>query len=106
MGEWSNRYGSQATERKVYAGKAVKYWQQAGVAEFLIQAAEIRRGEKLLVTGPTTGAVYVEAVDPWVDGKQCETVCKGQHLTFKINEKVRENDKLYVMRKEVPGQDD
>jgi putative protease len=106
MGEWSNRYGSQATERKVYAGKAVKYWQQACVAEFLIQAAEIRRGEKLLVTGPTTGAVYVEAVDPWVDGKQCETVCKGQHLTFKINEKVRENDKLYVMRKEVPGQDD
>lgn len=98
MGEWSNRYGSQATERKVFIGKAIKYFGKAGVAEFLIQAGEIAKGEKLLITGPTTGAVFVTMDEPWVDEKQVDVVRKGEHVTFKIAERVRENDKLYVLR--------
>ena len=75
MGEWSNRYGSQATERKIYAGKGCKYFAKAGVAEFLIQAAEIRAGDRILITGPTTGAVYSELKNPCVDGKPVTQVC-------------------------------
>ena len=98
MGEWSNRYGSQATERKVFAGKVIKYFSNAGVAELLVQATEILSGEKLLITGPTTGAVYVDMTEPWVDGKQVTKASKGDHVTVKVAEKVRENDKLYVVR--------
>lgn len=98
MGEWSNRYGSQATERKVFAGKVIKYFSNAGVAELLVQATEILSGEKLLITGPTTGAVYVAMTEPWVDGKQVTKASKGDHVTVKVAEKVRENDKLYVVR--------
>lgn len=98
LGEWSNRYGSQATERKVYVGKGIKHFGKAGVAEFLVQAESIKKGEKMLVTGPTTGAFYVTMEEPWVDEKPVEEVFKGQHVTFKVPEKVRENDKLYVIR--------
>ncbi len=101
MGEWSKRYGSQATERKIYAGKAIKYFAKPSVAEFLIQASELKRGAKVLITGPTTGAMYAELEEPWVDGKVVETVLKGDHVTFKVPAKVRENDKLYLIEKSV-----
>ena len=60
LGEWSNIYGSQATERKVYIGKAIKHFSKLGVGEFDIESGEINAGEKILITGPTTGAVYLE----------------------------------------------
>ena len=98
MGEWSNRYGSQATERKIYAGKGIKYFSKAQVAEFLVQAAELNAGDKLLITGPTTGAVYATLDNPYVNEKPVERVLKGEHVTFKLKEKIRENDKLYILK--------
>ena len=98
MGEWSNRYGSQATERKIYAAKGIKYFSKAQVAEFLVQAAELNAGDKLLITGPTTGAVYATLDNPYVDEKPVERVLKGEHVTFKLKEKIRENDKLYILK--------
>lgn len=98
MGEWSDRYGSQATERKVYAGKGIKYFSKAGVAEFLIQASELEAGDRLLITGPTTGALYATLENPYVDEKPVQKVLKGQHVTFKLKDKIRENDKLYVIK--------
>ena len=53
LGEWSRNYGSEATERKVYVGKGIKYFSNIGVAEFLVEAAEMKVGDKLLITGPT-----------------------------------------------------
>lgn len=51
LGEWSKNYGSEATERKVYAGRGIKYFSNIGVAEFLIEASEIKVGDKLLIIG-------------------------------------------------------
>ncbi|MGN1228955.1 MAG: peptidase U32 family protein, partial [Prevotella sp.] len=61
LGEWNKNYGSNATERKVYIGKGVKYFSKLGVAEFTVEAADFKLGDKLLVTGPTTGVMYLEA---------------------------------------------
>lgn len=77
LGEWSRNYGSEATERKVYAGKGIKYFSNIGVAEFLIEATEIKVGDKLLITGPTTGAVYVNLEEARVDLKPVDVVKKG-----------------------------
>ena len=57
MGEWNKHYGSVATERKVYVGRGVKYFSRLGVAEFTCEASEFSVGDKMLITGPTTGAV-------------------------------------------------
>lgn len=97
LGEWSKNYGSEATERKVYVGKAIKHFSNIGVAEFLIEAGEIKVGEKLLITGPTTGALFLNLEDPRVDLKPVEIVRKGEHVSFKVPEKIRPSDKLYKL---------
>ena len=98
LGEWTRHYGSNATERKVYAGKAIRYFSNIGVAEFLIEAAELHVGDKLLITGHTTGAMYVTLDEARVDLKPVDTVKKGVHVSFKVPDRIRPNDKLYIMQ--------
>ena len=97
LGEWSKNYGSEATERKVYVGKGIKFFSNIGVAEFLVEAAEMKVGDKLLITGPTTGAVFFTLDEARVDLKPVDVVKKGQHVSFKVPEKVRPSDKLYKL---------
>ena len=103
VGELTEDYGSRATEKKFYTGKCLKYYSKLGVAEFLVQAQNFKLGEKLLITGPTTGAVYVTPEKILVDEVEVSDIQKGMDITFKVPEKVRENDKLYVVR---PTQED
>ena len=97
LGEWSRHYGSAATEKKVYAGKGIKYFSNLGVAEFLIEASEIKVGDKLLITGPTTGAVFLDLEEARVDLKPVSVVHKGEHVSIKVPEKIRPSDKLYKL---------
>jgi putative protease len=99
LGEWSRNYGSEATERKQYVGKGIKYFSNIGVAEFLIEAAEIEVGDKLLVTGPTTGAMFLTLEEARVDLKPVDRVKKGVHVSFKVPGRIRPSDKLYKMVK-------
>lgn len=102
LGEWSDKYGSQATERKVYIGKGIKYFSKLGVGEFLIEAGEMQVGDKLLITGPTTGAVYLTLDEARVDLGAVERVPKGSYVSFKVPVKVRPNDKLYKVVSTAP----
>ena len=98
LGEWTRHYGSNATERKVYAGKGIRYFSNIGVAEFLVEAAELHVGDKLLITGHTTGAMYVTLDEARVNLKPVDTVKKGAHVSFKVPARIRPNDKLYIMQ--------
>ena len=98
LGEWTRHYGSNATERKIYAGKGIRYFSNIGVAEFLVEAAELHVGDKLLITGHTTGAMYVNLDEARVNLKPVDTVKKGAHVSFKVPDRIRPNDKLYIMR--------
>ena len=98
LGEWTRHYGSNATERKVYAGKGIRYYSNIGVAEFLIEAAELHVGDKLLITGHTTGAMYLTLDEARVNLKPVDIVKKGAHVTFKVPDRIRPNDKLYIIR--------
>lgn len=99
LGEWCEVYGSKATERKEYVGKCVKYFSNIGVAEFLIENIDLNVGDKVLVTGTTTGALIQKVEEIRFDLKPVETATRGQHVSFKVNEKVRPNDKLYKLIK-------
>lgn len=96
LGEWTKNYGSAATQRKIYVGKGIKYFNNIGVAEFLVEAADVSVGDKLLITGPTTGAVFMTLDEARVDLKPVDTVHKGEHFSMKM-EKMRPNDKLYKL---------
>ncbi|HHV84823.1 MAG TPA: U32 family peptidase [Petrimonas sp.] len=99
LGEWTHRYGSGATKRKVYVGKAIKHFGNIGVAEFLVEAQSVKTGDELLITGPTTGAVFLTAEDIRVDLKRVDEAVKGSHFSIKTPEKIRPNDQLYKMVK-------
>lgn len=99
LGEWTKNYGSAATEKKVYVGKAIKYFSNLEVGEFQIEAAEMSVGDKLLITGPTTGALFMTLEEVRYDLKTVQTVVKGQRVSFKVPEKIRPSDKLYKLVK-------
>ncbi len=101
LGEWNDHYGSCATERKVYVGKGLKYFSKLGVAEFSCEACEFSVGDKMLVTGPTTGALYVTVEEIHDDTHAVTTAQKGTRVSFKVPEKVRPSDKLFkIVRSE------
>lgn len=95
LGEWSDNPGSSATQKKVYVGKGVHFFQKAGIGEFKIEAYDIKQGDKILITGPSTGAQEMVIEEMYVNEKIAEKATKGDSCTFKLPFRVRLSDKLY-----------
>ncbi len=102
MGEWNKTYGSNATERKVYVGKATKYYSKLSVGEFAVEATTFKLGDKLLVTGPTTGVMYLTATEIHDnDGNPVDEAPQGERIAIPVTGKVRPSDKLFKLTSEV-----
>ena len=99
MGEWNDHYGSLATERKVLVGKVTKYYSRLGVAEVAVQANTFKLGDKLLITGNATGAMYLTADEIRYDLKPVEQAEQGWLVSIPVPGKVRENDKFFKIEK-------
>ncbi|MDE5972338.1 MAG: U32 family peptidase [Muribaculaceae bacterium] len=102
LGEWSSKYGSSATRVKRYAAKCTRYFSRLGVGEFLMEAGELKLGDEVVITGPTTGALIVTADSIHTDNGPAESVGKGILFSIKVPEKVRLSDKLYIWEKTEP----
>ena len=99
LGEWNEEYGSSATERKVYVGKGMKYFSKLGVAEFAVEACEFKPGDNLLITGPTTGVIYVTPTEIHGDNGPVPIAQKGTRVSIAVPEKVRPSDKLFKLER-------
>ena len=99
MGEWSGTYGSRATKEKSYIGKVKNYYNNALVGLFHLETGEIKIGDEILITGPTTGVVQTKVKEIFIDEKKVTIAKKGDLITIPIEEKIRPNDKLFVMTK-------
>ena len=97
LGEWNKNYGSNATERKTYVGRGVKYFSKLGVAEFTCEAHEFSVGDRLLVTGPTTGVIYLTADEIRLELTPVQTAPKGTHVSIPVPAKIRPSDKLFLL---------
>lgn len=97
LGEWSSKYGSGATKKKVYIAKGIKYFNGINVAEFEMESDALKVGDEILITGPTTGAVMQTIDEIRVDLESVKETIKGQRFSFKVKEKVRPSDRLYKM---------
>ena len=96
LGEWNTNYGNNATEQKVYVGRATKYYSRIGVGEFSVEATTFKVGDKLLVTGPTTGVMYLTATEIHdQDGHPVTEAPQGQLCAIPVTDKVRPSDKLF-----------
>lgn len=100
LGEWSDGPGSQASQRKVYVGKGMHFFPKTNIAEFKIEAFEIKIGDKLLITGPTTGVKEFELEDMMVNDERIQVAKKGDSCTFRTDFRVRLSDKLYKIVQE------
>lgn len=95
MGEWSKENGSSATTKKIYLGKGLKYFPKAQVGEFKMESHSIKKGDRILVMGPTTGVVETFIEELRVNDVVKEEAVKGEVVNFKIESLVRPSDKLY-----------
>lgn len=99
LGEWSSKYGSSATRTKVYAAKAIRHFPKIGIGEFQMEAGELKVGDEVVVTGPTTGALIFNVEELRLDLKPVEMVKKGDRFSLPVPAKVRPSDRLYLWRK-------
>ena len=95
LGEWNTNYGSSATKRKIYIGKITNYFNRLNVAEIKLENGDLSKGDTILVTGPTTGAIYYEADEIRVDLKVTEKALKGELCSIKTTDQLRRSDKVY-----------
>ncbi len=97
LGEWAQRHGSEAAERKVYCAKAVRYFSKIGVGEFRVEARELHVGDRILVTGSTTGALRSEVTELRYDERPVDTARQGWNVSLPLPAKVRRGDRLFVI---------
>ena len=97
LGEWNKHYGSVATERKVLVGKVIKYFSRLNVAEVAVEATTFSVGDKLLITGPTTGVMYLDTTEIRYDLKPVATAQQGWRVSIPVSGKVRPSDKLFKL---------
>lgn len=95
LGEWSDQSGSHAVQKKVYVGKGKHYFRKTGIAEFSLEAYSVKKGDKILITGPTTGVQELWIEDMMVNDQKKDEATKGDSLTLKIPFRIRLSDKLY-----------
>lgn len=95
LGEWSKGPGSHATQKKVYIGKGVHFFPKSNIGEFKLEAFDLRMGDTVLITGPTTGAKEFQIDEMYVNDQKGEIAHKGDSVTLPLAFRIRPNDKLY-----------
>ena len=100
LGEWNKSYGSNATERKQLVGSVTKYFSRIGVAEVSVDATTFQVGDRLFISGPTTGALWVDVAEIHDNDGHPTTIAQQHQLAaIPVPEKVRPNDKLFKIIK-------
>ena len=100
LGEWSERYGSQATENKVYLGPVKNWFGRIGVAEVQLQTAEtLKVGDEVMVTGETTGVYRATVEELRTDRDPVPEVHQGDCFSIKASETLHRGDKVYRVDK-------
>ena len=95
MGEWTGIHGSKSTKRKIYLGKAKKYFTKIQIAEFDLEAQQLKEGDNILIIGRTTGIIETVVGEMRINDKKVKDVRKGDNFSMKLDSTVRPSDKLY-----------
>jgi len=95
LGEWSKGSGSHATQKKVYIGKGLHFFPKANIGEFKLEAFDLKIGDQILITGPTTGAKELTVKEMYVNDEKGEVAKRGDNITLPLEFRIRPSDKLY-----------
>jgi putative protease len=96
LGEWTENYGNQATQRKLYVGKVTNYFKKIGVAEIKIETHSLAMDDEIKIIGPTTGVYESKITEIRLDdGIPVKKAVKGDVCSIKTEEVLRRGDKVY-----------
>ena len=95
LGEWNTRYGSSAAMKKIYIGKVTNYFTRLKVAEIKVESGDLKKGDIILIIGPTTGVIEHTVSEIRVDLKETEKAVKGVLCSVRIPDYLRRSDKIY-----------
>ncbi|MDR0970462.1 MAG: U32 family peptidase [Lentimicrobiaceae bacterium] len=94
-GEWTEKYGSQATKKKVYIGLVTNFFSRLNVAEIKIESHDLNIGDEIIISGPTTGVYESFVEEIRVDLNPVQQAVKGENCSIPVKELVRRGDKVY-----------
>lgn len=95
LGEWSQNYGSMATQRKIYVGKGLNYFSNLKVAEFKLETGPLKVGDEVYITGPTTGLIKTIVEEIHLEKESVTEAPKGSYISIPLDTKIRRSDKLF-----------
>lgn len=100
LGEWSDVYGNKATKKKIYVGKVTNFFSNLSVAEVLIETGELKRGDDILIIGPSTGVLEHRVDEIRTNLESVERAVKGEYCSLPVPQgtKLRRSDKIYLWR--------
>ena len=95
MGEWTQRYGSQATKTKIFVGTVTNFFGKINVAEIRMETQDLKVGDDIMIIGPTTGVYEDKVSEIRVDLKPVESTEKGELCSIPVKDVIRRGDKVY-----------
>lgn len=95
MGEWSDEYGSKATKKKIFIGQGIKYFDKIGIGEFRVESSQLKAGDDIMISGPTSGIIYSKIEEFRIADEPALKAVKGDIISFPVAVKIRPSDKLY-----------
>lgn len=93
---WSNAYGTKATHQKILRGHVTHYYTKLGVAE-VRAIGDFKVGDEYVIIGDTSGVVEGHAPSLRLDDGEVEAVKSGDVFAIKVDQRVRRNDKFFLM---------
>lgn len=99
---WSGCSNSLALEQRRHLGRVVRWYPKAKVAEIRLEAEPLSPGDRIEITGCTTGIVRVDVQEVRCDDAQgitrtVPTAPKGAVAMVAVDTKLRHGDKVYLV---------
>ncbi len=94
-GEWTQRYGSQATKTKIFVGTVTNFFGKINVAEIRMETQDLKVDDDIMIIGPTTGVYEDKVSEIRVDLKPVESTEKGELCSIPVKDVIRRGDKVY-----------
>jgi UPF0176 protein len=81
--------------KKVLVARGEHYFVKANIALFIMENYELKLGDKILISGPTTGNQELVIDKMFVNGTENTTAKAGDKVSFILPFRIRLSDKLF-----------
>jgi U32 family peptidase len=96
---WAKFYGNISKEKKKALGIVTNFYPKLKVVAIKIEQNELNENNGLIITGEKTGFYKTKVKEMRLEDKKIKTAKKGEEISFKVTEKLRKNDKVYLIEK-------